>query len=53
MTVPGSWYGYPSTLPVIATKPVWLDVRLAQRPNASTTWVRLSDVTLGSTPYAW
>jgi len=51
MTVPGSWFGYPSILPVISTEPGWLDVRLAQRPNGSTVWVRQSDVTLGSTPY--
>jgi hypothetical protein len=52
MTVPGTWYGYPSILPVIATAPGWLDVRLAQRPNGSTTWVRESDVNLSSTPYS-
>ncbi len=51
-TVPGSWFGYPSILPVIASQPGWLEVRLAQRPNGSTTWVRQSDVTLGDTPYA-
>ncbi len=51
MTVPGTWYGYPSALPVITTEPGWLDVRLAQRPNGSTTWVRQSDVTLSSTSY--
>jgi lipoprotein-anchoring transpeptidase ErfK/SrfK len=51
MTVPGSWFGYRSILPVIATEPGWLEVRLAQRPNGSTTWVQQSDVTLGSTAY--
>jgi lipoprotein-anchoring transpeptidase ErfK/SrfK len=51
-TVPGSWFGYPSVLPVIATEPGWLEVRLAQRPNGSTTWVQQSDVTLSTTPYA-
>jgi lipoprotein-anchoring transpeptidase ErfK/SrfK len=51
MIVPGSWYGYPSVLPVIATEPGWLDVRLAQRPNGSTTWVQQSQVTLSTTPY--
>jgi lipoprotein-anchoring transpeptidase ErfK/SrfK len=51
MTVPASWYGYPSVLPVIATEPGWLEVRLAQRPNESTTWVQQSQVTLGTTPY--
>jgi L,D-transpeptidase catalytic domain len=50
-TVPGSWWGYPSVLPVITTQPGWLDVRLAQRPNGSTIWVRQSDVTLSSTSY--
>lgn len=52
MTVPGNWYGYPSALPVVAVQPGWFEVRLAQRPNGSTTWVQASDVTLGTTPYA-
>jgi L,D-transpeptidase catalytic domain len=52
MTVPGAWFGYPSKLPVITTEPGWLYVRLAQRPNGSAVWVRQSDVTLSSTPYA-
>ena len=52
MTVPASWYGYPSKLPVITTEPGWLYVRLAQRPNGSTIWVRRSDVTLSTTTYA-
>jgi lipoprotein-anchoring transpeptidase ErfK/SrfK len=51
-TVPGSWFGYPSILPVVATQPGWLDVRLAQRPNGTTSWVQQSDVTLSTTPYA-
>ncbi|HWF17469.1 MAG TPA: L,D-transpeptidase [Acidimicrobiales bacterium] len=52
MTVPGSWYGYPSILPVITALPGWLEVRLAQRPNGSTIWVHQSDVTISNTPYA-
>ena len=52
ITVPASWYGYRSILPVIDTYPGWLEVRLAQRPNGSTTWVQQDDVTLSSTPYA-
>ena len=52
MTVPASWYGYASKLPVITTEPGWLYVRLAQRPNGSTIWVRQSDVTLSTTTYA-
>jgi lipoprotein-anchoring transpeptidase ErfK/SrfK len=51
MTVPGTWYGYASVLPVITTEQGWLYVRLAQRPNGSTIWVHESDVTLSSTPY--
>jgi lipoprotein-anchoring transpeptidase ErfK/SrfK len=51
LLVPASWYGYPSILPVIGSSPGWVEVRLAQRPNGSTTWVPLSDVTLTTTPY--
>jgi len=51
LLVPASWYGYPSILPVIGSAPGWVEVRLAQRPNGSTTWVPLSDVTLTTTPY--
>jgi lipoprotein-anchoring transpeptidase ErfK/SrfK len=49
--VPAQWYGYPSVLPVIATKPGWVQVRLAQRPDGSTAWLAASDVTLSSTSY--
>jgi lipoprotein-anchoring transpeptidase ErfK/SrfK len=52
MTVPGTWYGYASALPVITTEPGWLYVRLAQRPNGSAIWVRQSDVTMSGTPYS-
>jgi hypothetical protein len=50
-TVPGEWLGAPSTLPVIASRPGWYEVRLAQRPNGSTAWVLAQDVTLATTPY--
>lgn len=50
-SVPPAWYGRPSVLPVIAARPGWVEVRLAQRPNNSTTWLPSSDVKLGSTPY--
>ena len=46
-----SWYDRASVLPVIATRPGWVEVRLPQRPNGSTAWVPASDVTLGGTPY--
>lgn len=50
-TVPATWHLALSTLPVIGTRPGWVEVRLAQRPNGSTAWVLASDVTLASTPY--
>lgn len=49
--VPASWFWRTSVLPVIATRPGWVDVRLAQRPNGSTAWIPARDVTLGGTPY--
>ena len=35
----------------MATRPGWVEVRLAQRPNGSTTWLPARDVTLSSTRY--
>jgi hypothetical protein len=49
--VPATWYGYSSSLPVIARRPGWVQVRLAQRPNQSTTWLPVADVTLSTTPW--
>ncbi|WP_035931262.1 MULTISPECIES: L,D-transpeptidase [Pseudofrankia] len=49
--VPGRWRGGPSALPVIDTRPGWLRVRLAQRPNFSTAWIRTADVRLVSSAY--
>jgi len=49
--VPGTWYGARSVLPVVATRPGWVRVRLAQRPNGSTAWLPARDVKLSSTPY--
>ena len=50
-TVPATWYGAPSALPVLARVPGYLEVRLAQRPNGSTAWIASSAATLSSTPY--
>jgi lipoprotein-anchoring transpeptidase ErfK/SrfK len=49
--VPATWWGVPSVLPVVAQKPGWVEVRLAQRPNGSTAWLPASDVRLSSTGY--
>jgi lipoprotein-anchoring transpeptidase ErfK/SrfK len=46
-----SWNGAPSVLPVIATEPGWLKVRLPGRPNGSTAWIRSARVRLTMTPY--
>ena len=50
-TIPASWYGGVSALPVLAQQPGWLEVRLAGRPNGSTGWVRQADVRVTATPY--
>ncbi|WP_162942172.1 L,D-transpeptidase [Desertimonas flava] len=50
-TVAARWHDRPSVLPVIDQRPGWLQVRLPQRPNGSTAWVRREDVALASTPY--
>jgi hypothetical protein len=50
-SIPPTWYGYQTVLPVIDSAPGWLEVRLAQRPNQSVTWVRARDVEVSSTPY--
>jgi lipoprotein-anchoring transpeptidase ErfK/SrfK len=48
--VPARWYERPSVLPVIAARPGWVQVRLAQRPDGSTAWLPAGDVALSSTP---
>ncbi len=50
-TIPATWNGAPSVMPVIAQRPGWLDVRLVTRPNGSTAWVRRSDVSISATPF--
>lgn len=49
--VPATWWGVPSVLPVVATRPGWVEVRLAQRPNGSEAWLPARAVTLTSTSY--
>jgi lipoprotein-anchoring transpeptidase ErfK/SrfK len=47
-----TWETMPSTLPVIGTAPGgWLQVRVPERPDQSTAWIRASDAVLGTTPY--
>ncbi|MDQ2650222.1 MAG: L,D-transpeptidase, partial [Actinomycetota bacterium] len=47
----GTWYGYPMTLPVIDEQPGWYHVRLPERPNGKTAWVRAEDVVTSTTPW--
>ena len=49
--VSATWWGVPSVLPVVAERPGWVEVRLAQRPNGSTSWVPASAVRLSSTSF--
>ena len=50
--VPASWYGHRSALPVIATAGDRLQVRLAQRPNEATTWIKRDKARLFVTHWA-
>jgi lipoprotein-anchoring transpeptidase ErfK/SrfK len=50
-TVASTWYGESSALPVVAQQSGYLEVRLQQRPNGSTAWIRSSGATLSSSPY--
>jgi hypothetical protein len=52
MTVPKSWYGYTTTMPVIAQTATRVKVRLARRPDESTIWIRKRAATFTSTTYA-
>jgi lipoprotein-anchoring transpeptidase ErfK/SrfK len=52
MTVPRRWYGSISVLPVLKQSGSRVKVRLARRPNESTTWIRKRAVHLSRTDYA-
>jgi hypothetical protein len=47
----GEWYGYSMTLPVLQQGFGWVQVRMPERPNGSTAWLRAADVDMSSTPY--
>lgn len=50
--VPGSWYGYPSVLPVIDSTATRVKVRLAQRPDESTSWISRKAIVMSRIHYA-
>lgn len=47
MRVPRNWYGRTSVLPIVDATTKRVEVRLARRPNESTTWLKLKAVNLG------
>ena len=47
----GKWYGYPMTMPVVDETWGWVQVRMPERPNGSTAWVRLKDVAMSTNEY--
>ena len=49
--VAATWHGSPLSLPVIASRGGYLEVRLPTRPNGSTTWIRRSAVHLYHSSY--
>jgi lipoprotein-anchoring transpeptidase ErfK/SrfK len=53
MTVPGSWYGRVSVLPIVAVQGDRIKVRTAQRPNEHEVWIkRSSKIYRSATSYA-
>lgn len=50
-TVSATWHGRQSALAVVQERPRWLRVRVQDRPNGSTAWVRRRDVEVSSTPF--
>jgi hypothetical protein len=47
----GQWYGYQMTVPLVERRGDWYLVRLPQRPNGSTAWVKAGDVYLSRSVY--
>jgi hypothetical protein len=50
-TVPATWDGGVSALPVLGAVPGWLEVQLAQAPNGSAAWIPAAAATLSRTGY--
>jgi hypothetical protein len=40
----GHWYGWPQSAPILESRGEWLKVRLPERPNGSTAWIKRSGV---------
>ena len=50
-TIPLTWHGAASVLPVLRSTATRLLVRVAQRPNGQKAWISSDDATLSRTPY--
>jgi len=50
-TIAATWHDRPKSLPVIDQQPGWFHVRLPERPNGSTAWIRSGDVDVSTTTY--
>jgi hypothetical protein len=47
----GLWYGYRMTMPILEDKGAWLRIRMPERPNGLTAWVRSAQVTRSTSPW--
>ena len=49
--VAGHWYGYEQTFPIVGSQQGWLKIRLPERPNGKTAWIKSNYVKITRTPY--
>ena len=47
----GRWYGYEMTMPILEEDGDWLRIRLPERPNELTGWVRAGEVERAESPW--
>ena len=47
----GVWYDRPMTMPIVEDRGAWIRIRLPERPNSATAWVRRAQVKLSSSAY--
>ena len=47
----GFWYGWKQTMPVVTSQNGWVKVRLPERPNGKTGWIKASGLTWKQIPY--
>lgn len=47
----GYWYGYQQTMPILESRNGWYRVRLPERPNGSTAWIKTANVKVTKTAY--